>query len=138
MRSRLLLGLVVVFAVGCGGQSLAPVSGKVTLHGVPLIGATVSFQPIAPEGSIDAGPGSTGKTNADGEYTLTAATGQPGAVPGQHRVIITLLQTVPGTGDQRHVRLMNQVPPQYGADGNMKREVVAGTNNVLDFPLTSP
>jgi hypothetical protein len=139
MQNRVLLGLVIVFALGCGGgRSFSPVSGKVTLNGVPLDGATVNFQPIAPEGAIDAGPGSSGKTNANGEFTLTTITGLSGATVGTHRVMISLLQTAPGTGDERHVRLMNLVPPQYGADGDLTREVVAGTNNVFDFPLTSP
>ena len=134
------LGLTVVFALGCGnGRRFAPVTGKVTLNGVPLVNAMVSFQPIAPKGSIDAGPGSSGTTNKDGDYTLKTDTDQPGAVVGNHRVIITLLGERAGSderGKGRGVRLASRVPAKYN-DG-WEIEVKAGEENVKDFPLTDP
>src|SRR5262249_4395663 len=100
MRARLLLGFALVLTLGCGGgPKFVPVSGVVTLNNRPLANALVSFQPIAKEGSIIAGPGSQGKTNEKGEFTLTASTGEPGAVVGKHEVRISLLNQEVGEGD---------------------------------------
>src|SRR4051794_10614674 len=99
MRARLALGLVLALALGCRGKGFVPVSGKVTLNGQPLVGATVGFQPVAPEGATEAAPGSAGKTDEKGEYTLTASTGQNGAWVGRHRVIISLLSPKIGEDD---------------------------------------
>ena len=59
----------VVLALGCGGSEsgkYAAVSGQVILNGSPLADATVSFQP---DSTI--GRGSSGKTDAQGKYSLT-------------------------------------------------------------------
>src|SRR5437870_753812 len=88
MRARLLIGFAVVVATGCGGGTkFAAVSGRVTLNGQPLANATVSFQPIPGKGVIDPGPGSLGKTNDNGDFSLILPTGQLGAVVGRHRVL---------------------------------------------------
>jgi hypothetical protein len=140
MRARLALGLALVLALGCGGNRFVPVSGKVTLNGRPLVGATVSFQPVAPEGSREAGMGSTGKTDANGEYTLKAATGQDGAWVGKHRVMISLLNPQVGDGDERRrggPPLADKVPARYNKDSKEVVEVPpAGLKK--DFALTAP
>jgi hypothetical protein len=139
----LVLGLALVLALGCGGgKKFAPVSGKVTLNGRPLPGATVSFQPIAPAGSVNApAPGSAAKTDANGEYTLKVSTGQNGAWVGKHRVEITLLSPQIGEGDERHSRrgppLGDKVPPRYNRDSKEVVEVPPG-GMTKDFTLTSP
>lgn len=144
MRARLVLGLALVLALGCGSRKFAPVSGKVTLNGQPLAGATVSFQPIAPEGSVEAAPGSVGKTNEKGEYTLKAATGENGAWVGQHRVIISSLDPKVGEGDERAPRggwpLADKVPEKYSQDPKqmLTFTVPAGGTDKADFALTAP
>jgi hypothetical protein len=141
MRARLVLGLPLVLALGCGGAKLAPVSGKVTLDGQPLAGATVSFQPIAPQGSTEAGPGSSAKTDDKGEYKLTTDKGVDGAVVGKHRVIITCLQQQVGDSDARPPRggwpLADKVPSRYNADSKETFEVPRGGTDKADFNLTS-
>jgi hypothetical protein len=142
MRRRLALGLALVLALGCGGKKFVPVSGKVTLNGKPLKGATVAFQPIAPEGSVNApAPGSAGKTNDQGEYTLTASTGQHGAWVGKHKVIISLIAPELGDSDTRSSRrgpaLKDIVPPRYNTDSKEFAEVPPG-GMTKDFALTSP
>ncbi|MEW4452879.1 carboxypeptidase-like regulatory domain-containing protein [Bremerella sp. JC817] len=78
--------LVLVAAIGfagCGahdGPALAPVSGKITVDGQPLVGATMEFYPQ------QVGAPSYGRSNEDGEFTLRYSNGQMGAVPGEHRV----------------------------------------------------
>ncbi|HEX5272747.1 MAG TPA: hypothetical protein VFW33_19755 [Gemmataceae bacterium] len=142
MRARLVLGLALGLALGCGsGQKFAPVSGKVTLDGQPLAGATVSLQPIAPEGSAEAGPGSAGKTNEKGEYTLTGDKGQKGALVGKHRVVITCLRQQAGDGDARPPRggwpLADKVPARYNSSSHETFEVPAGGTDKADFNLSS-
>ena len=139
MRTRLALGLALLLALGCGGRKFVPVSGKVTLNGQPLAGATVSFQPIA-EGSVEAAAGSVGKTDAQGEYTLTASTGQGGAAVGKHRVMISLLNPKVGEDDARRRHgpaLEDKVPPRYNKDSKEVVEVPADGLK-KDFALTSP
>jgi hypothetical protein len=142
MRSRWLVYLAVTCAAGCSGsKKFAPVSGKVTLNGDPLANATVSFQPIAKEGSIEAGPGSTGTTNDKGEFSLTVATGERGALVGKHRVIISSLNAKSGTEDRRGgPELFDKVPQRYapGEPNALVFEVPAGGTDKAEFPLTSP
>jgi hypothetical protein len=143
MRARLLLGLVLLLALGCGtGKKIVPVSGTVTLDGKPLVGATVGFQPIAPEGKMDAGPGSQAKTNNKGEFTLMTALGENGAVVGKHRVMISLLNEQVGDSDARPPRggwpLADKVPKRYNSESKETFDVPAGGTNKADFVLTSP
>lgn len=82
---------LAVAACGCGGNSysVAPVSGRVTLNGQPLAGASVEFQPIGGK-DRDPGPGSMATTDKDGRFTLKTQLppSQPGAVVGKHQVRI--------------------------------------------------
>ena len=149
MRVRMLIGVAAVVALGCGGgvggQKVAPVSGTVTLDGQPLANATVSFQPVAPKGSIYAGgPGSSGQTNEKGEFKLTLMTGGTGAVVGKHRVLITSLSTKDDDSDARvkprgGPELVNKVPERYGPGekDEITFEVPAGGTDKANFPLTS-
>jgi hypothetical protein len=97
------------------------VSGRVTLDGKPLAGATVLFQPVAAEGSMSApAPGSSGKTDADGRYTLMASTGEHGAWVGKHRVMIDGYTADAGSSDARPrggPPLKNVVPKDWNSTG---------------------
>jgi hypothetical protein len=147
MRVRLPLGLVLgsafILLAGCGsGPKYAPVSGRVTLNGKPLANATVSFQPIAHEGSIEAAPGSSGKTNANGEYTLSVSPSQSGAWVGKHRVMVSSLAEQVGESDARPPRggwpIVDKVPTRYNKDSKETFEVPSGGTDKADFTLTSP
>ena len=134
---------LLVFLAGCGsGGQFAPVSGRVTLNGKPLAGATVSFQPIAPEGSRDAAPGSTGKTNENGEYTLVGSNGQTGAWVGKHRVVITLVSAEVGESDARPPRggwpMKEKIPAKYNDSSKETFTVPSGGTTSADFALTGP
>jgi hypothetical protein len=140
MRARLLLGFALVLGLGCGSGKFAPVSGTVTMNGKPLAGALVIFSPIAKEGSIDAGPGSSGKTNDKGEYTLASDTGRTGAIVGKHRVSVSLMNRGTGESDDRRRpgQLVNQVPVQYNGKTELTYKVPAGGTDKADFALKSP
>jgi hypothetical protein len=114
----------------------------VTLNGKPLANALVVFQPIAPEKSLEAGPGSTGKTDANGAFTLTATTGENGAVVGKHRVTINATEPQVGEADTRPPRggwpMKDKVPRRYNDESNETFDVPPGGTDKADFPLTSP
>jgi hypothetical protein len=137
------LALPLALTVGCGsGGKYAPVSGRVTLNGQPLANATVSFQPIA-EGSLEApAPGSTGQTNANGEFTLMSAGGRSGAWVGKHRVRITAVAQQATTGDERPPRggwpMADKIPARYNQDSKEEFTVPAGGTDKADFALTTP
>jgi hypothetical protein len=140
MRTRWLLFPSVLLAAGCGGgHPIAPVSGKVTLNGKALEGAIVSFQPL--EASRDAGIGSTGKTDANGQYRLKTADGKDGAIVGKHKVVITHLTQQAGEGDQRPPRggwpMAEKVPEEYNSKSKLTFEVLPAGTTEADFPLKS-
>jgi hypothetical protein len=146
MRPRLVFGLLLccalVLAVGCNsGPKFAPVSGKVTMNGKPLAGAFVSFQPITTDGSAKApAPGSSGKTNANGEYTLKVSTGEDGAWVGRHKVMIEA-HSEQVESDARPPRggwpLVNKVPPQYNTESTVTFDVPPEGTNQANFEIQS-
>src|SRR5262245_3726367 len=96
MRAHwIFVAAALVLAPGCSASKFAPVSGKVTMNGKPLANATVAFNPIPAEGSIESGPTSVGTTNQSGEFTLRATLKQTGAMVGKHRVTISAMSSQP-------------------------------------------
>jgi hypothetical protein len=135
MPTRLLLGCLLAVGLGCGSPKFVPVSGKVTLNGKALPGATVSFEPLGADDSPSSLPGSVGKTNAEGAFTLKAVGGQGGAVPGKHRVRIV----VAGDGDQRPTRgSVKPLPSHYNSDSKLTYVVPAKGASDANFELTAP
>lgn len=80
------LAIMVLAAAGCGskGASLGAVKGQVTKDGKPVANATLMFIPK------EKGAASGGQTDASGHFELKFSDGRPGALPGKHRVVITL------------------------------------------------
>jgi hypothetical protein len=73
---------------GCGpGGKLVPVTGRVTLDGVPLSGGTVVLAPEASGDGIRLAP--SGTINEAGEYELRTA-GRTGAPPGRYRATVVV------------------------------------------------
>jgi hypothetical protein len=126
MRTRSLSVLVLVIVSGCGGSKYSPVSGTVTLDGQPLANVVVSFQPISAE--LNSGPGSTGRTNDKGEYTLEVVGGGNGAVDGWHKVTIRPVVE----GNPAGAKLI--IPAKYNSKSELKFEVKSG-GNTANFDL---
>jgi len=89
--------IVALFAgilVGCGGDpnderpDRTPVSGSVSIGGVPVTGAIVVFSP-ATEGK---GRGATGITDDSGNFVLGTFSKDDGAVPGDYVVLVSKLE----------------------------------------------
>src|SRR6476661_7281939 len=86
--------------VGCGpgnGLNLAKVSGKVTYKGEPVKDGTVFFMPDESKGTV--GPPAVGSITPDGTYTLSTELAGDGVIVGQHKVGITGVEQVAGSGE---------------------------------------
>jgi hypothetical protein len=142
VRARLPLSLVVVFSVvglqgcGAGGVRFVPVTGKVTMDGKPLAKVGVTFIPQAKPGSEIAGDVSSGVTDDNGEYKLTAFVKggeKEGAQVGKHKVTITQ-KDVRGEGDRQIIR--EKIPKKYNIETTLSADVKAG-GPPINFELTS-
>jgi hypothetical protein len=138
----LLAGLVALSGCGKGPYETAPVSGRVTLDGQPVANAAVMFQPVAPEGTVNPGPGSYGITDAEGRYTLKLVGKETrGAVVGKHKVRVENY-TDPGDssddGPRKRVKPAQPIPGKYNrGEAILEFEVPADGTDKADFPLTS-
>ena len=122
--------LAAVFClISCGKKlpPLAPVSGTVTMDGVPLRGAAIYF---APQESGARGVRAT--TDARGQYTLEYEPGIPGAALGEYRVrIFHFRDLIP-----QDVQEGGPASPMYEAGSELPATVKAGANTI-DFALQS-
>lgn len=120
---------------GCGGESvkdapkLGTVTGKVTLDGSPLAGATVTFTTADNRTSI-------GTTDASGIYKPTHGP-VAGVVIGENTVKIT--PTIKREHDQegkvQEIPSAN-IPAEYNTETKLKATVKSGANT-FDFELKS-
>ena len=144
MRLRLVMGCLLVGALGCNSQpyKLAPVSGKVTLNGKPLANAYVHFAPIASKDNDSPGPTSHGKTDADGKYTLIVDPEHSGAVVGKSRVFISLHKGGGGGDDQPDAGgakgVKEVIPSRYNQQTTLVHEVPPGGTDEANFDLKAP
>ena len=156
-REHVLLGwclaLSAVLIAGCKAEepptpetrTLVPVQGKVTVQGKPLAKAIVVFLPTFSGG----GTHSVGETRADGTYALTTL-GQPGAGPGEYRVIVSYVVGPDGTvadltsrsGEFVPPEVNNGkelVPPRYSDFSKTElRAAVPASSPSIDFELEGP
>jgi hypothetical protein len=80
------LSFVTLYIAGCGGgdgPQLGYVTGKVTLNGQPLKGATVTISPAT-------GSPSTGIVDQEGNYEMEYKFDRPGVTVGTHPIIVTV------------------------------------------------
>jgi hypothetical protein len=129
---------LLVCVVGCGGSQVVPVSGRVTLDDKPVANGTVVFQPISEE--PNPGPGSHGKTDAEGKFTLELTTGKKaGALLGLHKVVITAYEgedEVPSSGPDMVFRKRILPDPANGSD-RVTFEVPQGGTTEANFDFRS-
>jgi hypothetical protein len=126
---------------GCGGEKsmTSAVRGTVTYKGKPVVGATISFQPV----KIDAGlPNRTaqGSTDAAGHYSLSTIKVDDGAVPGEYAVVVFTPagpEPIDGFTKPAAASAGNNLPAIY-ADAQrtpLKVTVTAGGWQQMDFEL---
>lgn len=141
---------VSVLLLGCGGgtkedpnrPARTKVSGKVTLQGAPVEGATITLRPVQGNHSALA------LTDASGRYVLGTFDKSDGVVPGEYEVTVTKL--APGTGgsqpspdDPNYNPNVKPEPPKHllpekYADpktSNLKASVSTAPRDDLEFDL---
>ena len=124
------LMLLAALLSGCSGSGpeVAPVSGRVTLDGVPMAGAQIRFQPQASGGSP-----SYGTADQDAQYVLGYKHGQPGALIGWHTIRLERgAQDAPGNKSKPRA-----LSARYNTASELRKEVKAGGDNVIHFELTT-
>ena len=143
-RRALSLSVPVAFSllliVGCGGRDyeLVPVSGRITLNEEPLAGINVSFQPKGktPKDLLP-GPGSYGRADADGRYSLKTADleNDEGAVVGKHVVRLIVPDEMRGgdPDDDMPSGTPQIVLPKRAQDGSVEFEVPPGGTDQANF-----
>jgi hypothetical protein len=150
--------LALVAFAGCGdpageGKDTVPVTGKVTLDGTAVGGATIVFSPAG--GGTDA---ATAISNPDGTYSLQGQFGEEGegAVPGTYKVTVTKIEGAAAEGEdvdedtaykdmeaaggpeKEPPPAKNLLPEKYAdaSTSGFEFEVKADDDNVFDLPLT--
>lgn len=90
-RSLLLpAALLWIVVIGCSESKhpeLRSVTGTVTYQGEPVEDAVVAFH------NDQAARLASGKTNSNGEFSLTSFDANDGALPGEHHVVITKIES---------------------------------------------
>jgi hypothetical protein len=131
--------VLLLAAGGCGGDDypLARVSGTVTLDGAPVADARVGFEPVRQGESLEAGPGSYGKTDQQGHFRLKTLHSEQGAVVGPHVVRITTLQVKDSGPAGIEVIAEERIPARYVDGSTLRFTVPADGTDEADFVLTS-
>jgi hypothetical protein len=113
----------IVLLLGCtkSSQTVAPVTGRITLDGKPLEFAIVTFQA---EGKSAASSG----TDKDGRYDLFYKRGVRGAPLGPNRVTILL--------DAYSAPKGLVIPPEYNRESKLHADVQPGPNE-FNFDLAT-
>ncbi len=137
--SRLALAWMLWAALGCSASNEAAVTGTVTLDGQPLANALVTFYP---EGKTS-GLGGSGRTGADGKYTLTPSRKGQGLALGEYRVVISRPLNPDGSPADPNVppiesKARETLPPTYSQrESSVLKANVSKDQTVYNFPLES-
>jgi hypothetical protein len=144
------IGVVLTFGMleiitGCSSRpevkfpDTVPFSGRVTLDGQPLTGATVTFSPIGQNKGVMP---ANGYTDEAGKYALSigSAKKKPGAVPGKYKVVISQLKTSDGAvfdpAKKSAVPPRETLPPKYSEIVQSKLEAtIPDKGGSEDFEL---
>ena len=144
-----LLGLLLT---GCSSEGPVPVTGKVTLDGKSVSGASITFTPVnSKEGEV-----AVGSTDDSGMYSLNLLKGEVrnGAMPGAYKVSISkeeladakaadgnlgagFLSLGMPTGGAQQVRYL--IPPKYNSTSTsgLSFEIKRGEDNTANFELSA-
>jgi len=145
-RTRALAAVALVGAVaGCSGtDGFAPVSGVVTLDGVPYAKAVVSFQPLGTKDNPTPGRGSSAYTDANGRFVLKCDNTIDGARVGRHQVrIMTRGNDVVGqlpdgsSPDGAPAAKVDPIPAEWNANSKIEFEVPKGGTDRANFDIVT-
>ncbi|MBM79888.1 MAG: hypothetical protein CMJ78_04760 [Planctomycetaceae bacterium] len=104
---------------------LGTVTGRVTMNGEPIGGATIRFNPMEADRAGSGKSDSYARTDSDGQFEMRYTKDVAGAVVGLHRVYIS--KRVDGVGEA--------IPLRYSQRAEFKYEVNPGENENVNFDL---
>lgn len=151
VMQRIFFVVLISSVIGCFGGTeakgpvTAPASGIVTLDGKPLAGAVVMFLPTGATQGVE----SVATTDAAGKFQLKTITGDPGVIPGEHRVLINKMvmpdgSPIPTDTDEPEITFVSQgarelVPQKYNnrETSILKATVPATGGDSFNFDLKS-
>lgn len=140
-RRLLFLSLCIALAIGCGGgDSIAPVSGVVTLDDKPVAQADIQFQPMGDADNLNPGPGSVATTDDAGHFVLQTIKGEPGAIIGNHRVVISSHHEQRPSNNDSGIGepvFKDPIPARYNAETTLTFEVPEDGTSEANFKLTT-
>ena len=152
------VGALFSATVGCGepaGDAPVPVTGKVIYQDQPVEGARVTFHNTAKTG----GRSASGRTAADGTFSLTTNKTDDGALPGDYTITISKIESNTGktiavedgefgadygammdgaaAGVDPSQTKDNKLPPKYADVGKsgIDRSVVKDSSNDFEIVL---
>ncbi|MSR80652.1 MAG: hypothetical protein EXS11_07980 [Gemmataceae bacterium] len=141
----IVLWFTTLAIIGCGGENIVPVSGKVTVDGKPHKGLIVSFQPLRTSTNINPGRGSAAVTDASGAFTLVYDGTSPGAIVGKHRIkIFTQMGAEPPPEDTKsesdpkafnYATARETIPIEWHERSEKEFEVPAGGTREANFTI---
>ncbi len=117
--------LILSVFTGCGSSETKPVTGKITLDGVPLADAVVLFCP-----SKGGRTNSRGVTDSNGAYTLDYTSTAKGAIPGSY--VVQIMKP-----EQTNRGEVETLPRIYNQESTLSADVTAGGDNVFNYELKS-
>jgi len=124
--------LVCLGSAGCGPDrpATARVTGTVTLEGQPVAEADVNFIPTE-------GRPASGRTDAEGRFSLSTFVPGDGVLPGEHVVTVSKQVAKDGDSDDPYREFIDVLPPAYGSlqTSPLRATVEAGGSNDLTFDL---
>ena len=130
------MGLLVVAAAGCGGEkkiAVHPVKGQVLYDGKPAAGVQVFLSPTSAPMRPQIPSNPYGKTDANGEFTITTFTDGDGAAEGGYQVIFhwppELKEDEEGGDVDRLLGWYN------GVNSKLSVQIKAGPNTIGPFKL---
>lgn len=137
--AALALLAMVISIGGCGGGDgldRQAVTGTVTLDGQPLETGLITFDPASATSET-----STATEIVNGSYSFST---QTGPVPGEYRVVINssggeVFEPPAGEapGDSFLPVPEEKVPQKYNTQTTLTATVVSGSNESINFELTS-
>jgi hypothetical protein len=136
--------LALLVAAGCQrGPHTVPVSGRVTLDGVPvgaqpdmMFPARITFLPVNNNEDSPLRPASSG-FDGDGRYELRSFKPGDGIMPGEYDVVIQSILSGPTVTDPRAPEVW-EIPKRYGRPGESGLRVTVPDQRspmTLDFEL---
>jgi hypothetical protein len=143
-RDRGLVAICVFAAwlaiAGCakpGRAATAKAAGMLSAGGAPLAGVNVTFTPAA-------GRSASGTTDSEGKFELSTFARGDGAVPGKHRVTLSLQVSdvpMPGTPEAAAYKpLPSPFAKKYAGLGttDLEVEIPAGGNTAIALEVAKP